>query len=99
MSKSFKEKIEDALSMQRALSDNIEPGHEADNVWVVIACNNNGDEGLPAMFRDGVALPLMTTDFENVPKLKRMAREIIKEQPGIKRVVLRHFTNGVDEEL
>lgn len=84
-----------------ALDEGLEmnKGHEANNIWVAIAINQDGDEGIVAIGKNGVVMPLLCSEFNNLSAITEMARKVLRSDGGKgKRIVIRHFSNPVDIE-
>jgi hypothetical protein len=74
-------------------------GHEVRQIWAVVAIDKDGNEGLPAVMKRGLVMPLLCTDPDKVSGLRKLAKEC-SDSDGSMRLVLRQFTDYTDiEEL
>lgn len=81
------------------LSENLNQhkGRNCDNFWLCIAVAEDGTEGLCAVVRKGHVLPLLANDMDNLATIRKLAREVVHSDPKNK-IIIRHFSNGVDVE-
>lgn len=56
------------------------PGHRIRAVWLFVAIDTDGDEGLPAFESKGVIIPMVCTDEARVASLRPMAARAARER-------------------
>lgn len=73
------------------------PNQEVNNVWLGVVVGENGAEGLAAIMKNGLVVPLMATQLATLEPLRVLARGVVERDPRQK-IIIRHFSNGVDVE-
>jgi len=73
------------------------PMGEVESIWVVVAFDRFGNEGVPAMTVDDITLPMMVTKADNLGMLRTMAKRALKADT-VEKVVIRQFGNPTDIE-
>lgn len=77
-----------------------DPGKRIESVWLFVAVDEDGDEGLPAFGeRGGMLMPMVASDEKRRDLLLEHARQIVTSVPG-HRIEVRRFTGDyIVEEI
>lgn len=74
-----------------------DPGKRITMVWLFVAVDTDGDEGLPAFMVKGTMMPMVASDERRRDILLEEARRIVRLVPGTK-IEVRRFDGPFEVE-